>query len=174
MLFLLIAIDRPKTAPLGALVILCGILLSQSLLLVHISHTLSADNIHRGCDVVVALVSIALILCMPLRDPRWGSQGISPAYEKPDHERRSPEDNLTLWQFMSVSWMSPMIAIGSTRQLNDEDVWQLSLQFQHRILHDKFRELGGSVVRRLLVANGLDLVILLCLGILEALSSGFC
>lgn len=111
---------------------------------------------------------------MPLRDPIWESDDISPAYEKPDHQRRSPEDNLTLWQFMSVSWMSSLIAIGSSRQLNDEDVWQLSLEFQHRILHDKFRELGGSVVRRLLVANGLDLVILLCLGVLEAFSSGCC
>ncbi|KAI4254106.1 MAG: hypothetical protein L6R42_007327, partial [Xanthoria sp. 1 TBL-2021] len=61
--------------------------------------------------------------------------------------------------------------IGSSRQLNDEDVWQLSLEFQHRILHDQFRELGGSVVGRLLVANGLDLVILLCLGVLEAFSN---
>ncbi|KAL9000171.1 MAG: hypothetical protein Q9169_001073 [Polycauliona sp. 2 TL-2023] len=81
---------------------------------------------------------------MPLRDPRLASNEISPAYEKPDCQHRSPEDNLTLWQFMSVSWMSSLITIGSKRQLNDEDVWQLSFQFQHRILHDKFRELAGS------------------------------
>ncbi|KAL8672006.1 MAG: hypothetical protein Q9168_003511 [Polycauliona sp. 1 TL-2023] len=108
---------------------------------------------------------------MPLRDPRLTSNEISQAYEKPDRQRRSPEDNLTLWQFMSVSWMSSLIAVGSKRQLNDEDVWKLSFEFQHRILHDKFRQLAGSVVRRLLVANGLDLVILLCLGILEAFST---
>ncbi|KAL8863326.1 MAG: hypothetical protein Q9178_000006 [Gyalolechia marmorata] len=107
---------------------------------------------------------------MPLRDPRIASDDISPANEKPDHRRRSPEDNLTLWQFMSVSWMSSLISIGSTRQLDDEDVWQLGYEFQHQILHAKFRELGGSVVRRLLAANGLDLVILLCLGVLEVLA----
>ncbi|KAL8918729.1 MAG: hypothetical protein Q9172_005299 [Xanthocarpia lactea] len=107
---------------------------------------------------------------MPLRDPSIASDDISPANEKPDHRRRSPEDNLTLWQFMSVSWMASLISIGSTRQLDDEDVWQLGYEFQHQILHAKFRELGGSVVRRLLAANGLDLVILLCLGVLEALA----
>ncbi|KAL8682945.1 MAG: hypothetical protein Q9186_001024 [Xanthomendoza sp. 1 TL-2023] len=108
---------------------------------------------------------------MPLRDPRLPNDNISPAYEKPNHLLRSPEDNLTLWQFMSVSWISPLICVGATRQLHEADVWQLSFEFQHRILHEKFRELGGTVVRRLLLANGLDLVILLSLGALEVLSN---
>ncbi|KAI4171387.1 MAG: hypothetical protein LQ343_004343 [Gyalolechia ehrenbergii] len=55
--------------------------------------------------------------------------------------------------------------------LNDEDVWQLSFEFQHQLLHQKFRELKGTVVRRLLQANGLDLIILLGLGTIEALSN---
>lgn len=108
---------------------------------------------------------------MPLRDPNLSAAEISPAFEKPDHLLRSPEDNLTLWQFMSVSWMSPLISIGTKRQLHNEDVWKLSFEFQHRLLHEKFRALGGSVVRRLLSANGLDLLILSNLGIVEALSS---
>ncbi|KAL8737968.1 MAG: hypothetical protein Q9181_001190 [Wetmoreana brouardii] len=108
---------------------------------------------------------------MPLRDPDLPDDDISRAFEKPNHLLRSPEDKLTLWQYMSVSWMSPLISVGYTRQLNDDDVWNLSLEFQHRILHQKFRELAGSVVRRLLSANGLDLVILSCLGIVEALSN---
>ncbi|KAI4250339.1 MAG: hypothetical protein LQ352_005360, partial [Teloschistes flavicans] len=108
---------------------------------------------------------------MSLRDPDLPSADISPAFEKPHRRMRSPEDNLTLWQWMSVSWMSPLIAIGYTRQLHDEDVWSLSYEFQHRILHQRFRELGGSVVRRLLSANGIDLAILSFLGVVEALSN---
>ncbi|KAI4091192.1 MAG: hypothetical protein L6R37_007773 [Teloschistes peruensis] len=108
---------------------------------------------------------------MSLRDPNLPSDDISPAFEKPHHRLRSPEDNLTLWQWMSVSWMSPLIAIGYTRQLHDEDVWSLSYEFQHRILHQRFRELGGSVVRRLLSANAIDLAILSFLGAVEALSN---
>ncbi|KAI4143327.1 MAG: hypothetical protein L6R39_004607, partial [Caloplaca ligustica] len=168
---LLVAVDRPRTAPVGILVISCSLLLSQLTLTFYDIHTRSLIGIFRGCDVLAALLSISFILYMPLRDPHLPIEGIGLAFEKPTHLLRSPEDNLTLWQFMSVSWMSPLISLGSARQLNSEDVWKLSFEFQHRLLHDKFRELGGSVVRRLLSANGLDLLILSTLGAVEALCS---
>lgn len=72
---------------------------------------------------------------------------------------------------MTISWMAPLISLGSARQLNDGDVWSLAFEFQHRILHDSFRELNGSVVRRLITANGLDLVIVSSLAVLESLAS---
>lgn len=171
---LLVAVDRPRTAPVGILVISCSLLLSQLTLTFYDIHTRSLIGIFRGCDVLAALLSISFILYMPLRDPHLPIEGIGLAFEKPTHLLRSPEDNLTLWQFMSVSWMSPLISLGSARQLNSEDVWKLSFEFQHRLLHDKFRELGGSVVRRLLSANGLDLLILSTLGAVEALCSMSC
>lgn len=108
---------------------------------------------------------------MPLRDPDLSSDGISPPFEHPTSQLRSPEDNLTLWQFMTVSWMTPLICLGSTRQLNNEDVWSLAFEFQHSVLHESFKELKGSVARRLLTANGLDLVIISLLAILESLAS---
>lgn len=37
----------------------------------------------------------------------------------------------------------------------------------HSLLHERFRELKGSVMKRLLKANGLDLVILTAVGLLE-------
>lgn len=67
--------------------------------------------------------------------------------------------------------MKPLIDLGNARQLNDEDVWALSYEFQHRILHDRFRELKGSVLRRLVEANGLDLVIISVLSIIELFAS---
>lgn len=118
-----------------------------------------------------ALFAIATILNMPIRDPDLPNDQISPAFKAPDPRLRSPEDNLTLWQFMSVSWMGPLISLGTTRQLNDQDVWQLSYEFQHRRLHDTFRELPGSVLRRVLVANRIDLVIVSFLGLVELLAS---
>ncbi|KAL8937478.1 MAG: hypothetical protein Q9211_003671 [Gyalolechia sp. 1 TL-2023] len=171
---LLIAVDRPKTAPVGILAVMCGLLSSQLILFFHEAHSQSLATVLSGCELFLASFSISSILCMPLRDPSLQSYGIGSAFEKPHHSLRSPEDNLTLWQFMTVSWMTPMISVGSQRQLNDEDVWQLSFEFQHQLLHQKFRELGGSVVRRLLQANGLDLIILLSLGTIEALSSKSC
>ena len=171
MLILLVAVDRPKTAPVGSLAIAVGLVSSQLGLLFCYGYPQSPITILRACEAAIALLSILCILRMPLRDPNLPTLGISPVFEQPHHLLRSPEDNLTLWQFMTVSWMTPLISVGSKRQLDDEDVWQLSFEFQHQILHQKFRELGGSVVRRLLKANGLDLVILSCLAVIEALSS---
>ncbi|KAL8971225.1 MAG: hypothetical protein Q9183_001149 [Haloplaca sp. 2 TL-2023] len=139
--------------------------------MVYDTHTLSLVFVLQAVETLAALLHLIVILCMPLRDPELPASDISPAFGTPNHLFRSPEDNLTLWQFMSVTWMAPLISIGYKRQLNDEDVWSLSYEFQHQILHENFRELSGSVVRRLLSANGLDLAILSCLGILESLSN---
>lgn len=108
---------------------------------------------------------------MPLRKPALSGEKIGSSYEPPTSNLRSPEDNLTIWQFMSVTWLTPLIGLGSTRQLMDEDVWSLSYEFQHRRLHDNFRELPGSVLKRLLVANGLDLAIITAIGLVELIAS---
>lgn len=110
---------------------------------------------------------------MPLRDLLLPNEKVSPAFGPPTFDLRSPEDNLTLWQFMSTSWMGPLIALGNSRQLHDEDVWALGYEFQHRGLLDRFRELQGSVLRRLMVANGLDLIIITVLSIIELFASKF-
>jgi len=108
---------------------------------------------------------------MPFRDPKLSNDDICSPYQVPTEGKRSPEDNLTLLQFMTVSWMSSLISIGSARQINQEDVWSLSLEFQHKTLHEKFRTMKGSVVKRLLIANGLDLIIIASLGILSCIAS---
>lgn len=53
-----------------------------------------------------------------------------------------------------------MLRIGKKRQLSEEDVWLLGYAFQHTRLHQLFRKLRGSVVRRLLRANGIDIFII--------------
>jgi len=107
------------------------------------------------------------MLNMPLRDPQWGSTGISKPFENPSSSVRSPEDTITLWQWVSVSWMAPLIKIGYERQLHDEDVWFLAYEFQHSRLHEQFRRLTGTVFVRIFKANGLDLIITTGLGVLE-------
>lgn len=112
-----------------------------------------------------------IILCMPLRDPLLPKDDISSAFAPPTFDLRSPEDKLTLWQFLTVTWMTPLISVGSKRQLNDEDVWFLGYEFQHSHLHERFRELQGSVVRRLIEANGVDLILLTIFGIVDLVAS---
>lgn len=163
-------IDRPKTTPFGVLAVVLSLTAVQLTLLVDdaAQHTW---NVPAILEVLIGLSAVVVILCMPLRDPDLLTEGISPAFEQPTSQLRSPEDDLTLWQFMTVSWMAPLISLGSARQLNDEDVWSLALDFQHQFLHESFRNLKGSVVRRLVAANGLDLVIISSLAVLESLAS---
>ena len=168
---LLTVTDRPSTAPIGLLAIVVGLFATQLTTLFGVCTALRTQDAILVLDSFAALCAIGIILRMPMRDPDLPSHQIGSAFKPPSHQLRSPEDNLSLWQFMTVSWMSPLISAGATRQLDEEDVWSLSYQFQHSLLHDKFRQLKGSVVRRLLVANGLDLVFTSILGIIELFSS---
>ena len=164
-------IDRPKTTPFGILAIVLSLVATQLILLVDTRSTLYARYILSSLELLTEISAVVVILCMPLRDPNLARDQISPPFGPPSSQLRSPEDNLTLWQFMTVSWMTPLISLGSARQLNEKDVWSLAFEFQHTTLHDSFRELKGSVVRRLIAANGLDLVIISSLAILESLAS---
>ncbi|KAK4236530.1 P-loop containing nucleoside triphosphate hydrolase protein [Achaetomium macrosporum] len=104
---------------------------------------------------------------MPMRDPLLDGTGIGKPFTEPNYNVRSPEDIITLWQWMTVSWMAPLIKIGYKRQLHNEDVWFLAYEFQHSRLHELFREISGTVFVRLLKANGLDLLITTALGVFE-------
>jgi hypothetical protein len=119
--------------------------------------------------VCLPLASIIIILNVPLRDPLLDSTGIGKPFSEPTHAVRSPEDVITVWQWMTVSWMAPLIRIGYKRQLHNEDVWLLKFDMQHTRLHMLFREVSGTVLARLLKANGPDLLITATLGILEML-----
>lgn len=131
----------------------------------------SSFTILVAASAVLSFISSVILVKMPLREPGLSRAAISRPYTSPTNELRSPEDDLTLWQWMTVSWMAPLISVGSKRQLHDDDVWQLGYEFQHRHLHHAFRELQGTVVRRLLRANGIDLLILTVLAIVELVAS---
>ncbi|KAH0839283.1 ATP-binding cassette transporter abc4 [Fonsecaea pedrosoi] len=127
----------------------------------------SRDAVLMCCNVGLAAIATVVVVNMPLRDPALSSAEIGRPSNTPSCAFRSPEDNLTLLQWMTVSWLSPLIKIGNKKQLHDEDVWGLAYEFQHRHLHDAFRELKGTVVTRLLKANWIDLVLLTILAIVE-------
>jgi hypothetical protein len=168
---LVVAICRPTTAPLALVALYTSIFTTQAIIFVDSPSGLYVKDLPSILALLSALVAIGTTLAMPLRPPHLPKNQISPAFGPPSSELRSPEDDLTLWQFMSVSWMAPLMSIGNKRQLNDEDVWQLGYEFQHRMLHDIFRELKGSVLGRLFRANGLDLVIISALSMFELVAS---
>lgn len=159
---------RPRTVPTG--VLFARVLQTAALGVVLGTEgggSLPWDRALNITTMVLAVLSIVAILCMPVRDSNLPRKDVSKPFTEPNSALRSPEDGFKLWQWMTVVWMGPLIRIGSKRQLQDEDVWQLPYEFQHSILHEKFRQLNGTVIRRLLKANWIDLAILTLLGLLE-------
>ncbi|KAI1083138.1 canalicular multispecific organic anion transporter 1 [Whalleya microplaca] len=160
-------IDRPKKTPK----VLLGLFLTAFVCsLVSLSAAYDGTdrvNIVQVATLVVAIASIFIILSMPMRDAALDTTDIAGSQGPPTCKLRSPEDNLSLWQFMTVTWMGPLISRGYRNKLNEEDVWVLPYDFQHERLHLLFRDLAGSVIQRLLKANGLDLFIITFLGVLE-------
>jgi len=118
-------------------------------------------------NVAVSLIPFLIVINLPFRPASMGQADIAKAYAEPSEKLRSPEDNLTLWQFMTFSWVAPLISLGKKRKLEVSDVWKLGYEFQHRHLHEAFRQLKGSVIRRLIRANWIDLAILLLLAFVE-------
>lgn len=106
-----------------------------------------------------------------MRNPLLESDDVCAPFQTPTSKLRSPEDGLTLWQWMSVTWMAPIVKAGYQRQLHDEDIWKLPLEFQHGRLHCLFRDVKGSVLARILKANAPDLIITTFLSILESICS---
>lgn len=167
---LLIVILQPAKTPKSLLMLYISIFVSQYFVLLDKFSILDMRDAPLVLSWVVSFAAIIIILQMPLRDPSLGNDNISPAFGTPTDLLRSPEDNLTLWQFMSVSWMSPLMSMGKAKQLNEDNVWSLSYQFQHRVLHEKFRDTSGSVLKRLIDVTGIDLVLLSFLGIYQTVA----
>ncbi|KLU93098.1 multidrug resistance-associated protein 6, partial [Magnaporthiopsis poae ATCC 64411] len=170
----ILAVERPQTAPGGVFLIQAGLLLTQLALLLGVpSLTASWDSLVLFLTTIaIPLLSVLIILLMPLRDPRIpGTSEVAVASQEPTSALRSPEDNFTAWDWMTISWMSKLIAIGYSRQVQPEDVWLLPYEFQHRRLHLLFRQIRGSVIGRILSANAPDLIIISILGIFESAAS---
>lgn len=161
--------QHPRSASAFLLIIFVSIVIGEIAIIATHFHgpIVKRDPMLTISGGLCSFLSTVIIINVPLRAPEMSRQGISPPFAIPTNELRSPEDNMTFFQWMTVSWMAPLIKVGNTRQLNDGDVWLLGYEFQHRYLHDAFRELKGSVVRRLLAANWIDLAILSLLAIVE-------
>lgn len=113
--------------------------------------------------------TVIIILDMPMRSSQLSEGDVCPPFQTPSSKFRSPEDNMSLWNWMSVGWMGTIVKTGYQRQLHDEDIWRLPLEFQHDRLHRLFRDIEGSVLLRILKVNAPDLILTTILGSIESI-----
>ncbi|KAJ5593900.1 uncharacterized protein N7459_000108 [Penicillium hispanicum] len=165
----LIAVRRPRSCPISLLAFFVVAFVVEILLATQADASPNLKVIARFIAAITALAASSTILLMPFRQPSLFIGDISTVGQAPSSDFRSPEDNLRLWQFLTVSWMAPLISIGRQRQLNEPDVWLLGFEFQHRRLHERFRRLRGSVLGRVLKANGLDVLIISAIAVVQML-----
>ncbi|KAF7331515.1 ATP-dependent bile acid permease [Mycena kentingensis (nom. inval.)] len=72
---------------------------------------------------------------------------------------KSPEDYTTLFEWITFSFIHPLIRKGSQQTLYEQHVWEMSPTMQSRPVFAKFQTiLGISLLQRLVVANSFDLM----------------
>ncbi|SNX81770.1 related to multidrug resistance protein [Melanopsichium pennsylvanicum] len=83
----------------------------------------------------LTLVGVSLIMCLPLqvydRNPQHDRNGYPPPLE----------DYCTLWQWISFSWLNPIINTALSRPLQETDVSQLSKLSKSQVLLNNMRRL---------------------------------
>ncbi|KAI0030296.1 hypothetical protein K488DRAFT_87904 [Vararia minispora EC-137] len=113
--------------------------------------TLSAAAV----DATVILGLLVVVMCIPMGIPSTYAEGPS----KLEGGTVSPEDYVTLWDWITFKWVWPLIKKGSHVMLNEDDVWDLGATMRSRPLFVQFtRTRGSSVLRRLLKANMREMI----------------
>ncbi|KAG1750553.1 uncharacterized protein EDB91DRAFT_1108133 [Suillus paluster] len=109
-------------------------------------------------NLVAILVVITTVGNMPFELP-------SNRIKKEDiYVKYSPEDYATMWEWITFSWVYPLIRRGSNMTMNEDDVWDLSPTQQSRPVFIKFSAIiRSSLLRRLWAANSMDLIMDFCL-----------
>ncbi|KIJ64255.1 hypothetical protein HYDPIDRAFT_91004 [Hydnomerulius pinastri MD-312] len=107
-------------------------------------------------NVVVVLISLAVVVTMPIELPSTSVRQLLVSC----YDRYSPEDYTTIFEWITFSWVYPLIKRGTSVTMNEEDVWDLSPTMQSRPVFAKFSTiLRPKLLLRLFRASSLDLLV---------------
>ncbi|KAF9259088.1 hypothetical protein L218DRAFT_875612 [Marasmius fiardii PR-910] len=108
-------------------------------------------------NLVGIMVCLGCVLRMPLSVPTAGVK------KEEIGKSISPEDYITLWGWISFSWIYPIVTLGNSTTLEESDVWNLSPMLHSRVLFQRFVTLAGmgglSFFKRVLKANAMDIML---------------
>ncbi|TDL21671.1 multidrug resistance-associated ABC transporter [Rickenella mellea] len=110
--------------------------------------------VSRALNLGAILVLLVVVFSLPMNVPseKVNIEDIGKSV--------SPEDYTSLWGWTSFHWVYPLISRGTYTTLNEPDVWALSPTMQSRPLFIAFSRITrGSLLRRLLAANSLDITL---------------
>lgn len=116
-----------------------------------------------GITLAISGGILAVCLSYPMTDV-LPSPTIAPIGSKPSNLYSSPEDNVTLWNWLTFNYVDPILTRSGEGTLNEEDVWDLPPGFKHSNLFNKYLKVmdenpNMSLVWFLLRSNSQDLII---------------
>ncbi|KZW03602.1 P-loop containing nucleoside triphosphate hydrolase protein [Exidia glandulosa HHB12029] len=153
-------VNPPQTAPYGLFGIYSFSFLGSLLdFYTHLTPGVGTPVESAGGVFVIAhstlsLIALVLVLRMPMQvnlpPPVLDAGGLKPALE----------DHATLGQWLSYSWLTPLIEQGKIGPLEENDVWQLARRFRSRFLLRKFATIApeSSFMVRLFKSNLSDIL----------------
>lgn len=113
----------------------------------------------HSAGALLCLVIVVCIMSKPLLSADTSSNIAALDEKHCSDQYTNPEDRVNLYQWVSFSWIWPLLAKGSRMDLKIEDVWQLSPLNWSRHLHDKFKsKTSKSLAWKLLVLNWVDIL----------------
>lgn len=99
-------------------------------------------------SLVLSVAGIAFAMWnMPL-----DGNGPMPAQQK-GQPSAPPDDYATLGSWVTFSWMNGLIKLGTQRDLDDKDIYQMAMSTRSSLLLRKVKTLKGTLLRRMLRAN---------------------
>ncbi|KAF7982635.1 hypothetical protein HWV62_27065 [Athelia sp. TMB] len=122
-------------------------------------------------NLVATLALLCVVLSMPLVVP-------SSRVKKSDiGVTVSPDDYVTLWGWVTFSWIYPIVKKGARVTLVESDVWKLSPTMASKPLLAKFTStIRPTVLERVWAANKFDMMIdlsLTCVGVVFSYAGPF-
>ncbi|KAJ3833131.1 P-loop containing nucleoside triphosphate hydrolase protein [Lentinula raphanica] len=114
-------------------------------------------------NIVIPVLFSWIAGSLPLQDVPPGER-IATRNDTPSVLKTCPEDDVTLWSWLTFTFVEPIFDVANKGTLNDIDVWSLSPYFKHKNLFNKYLEYQAkhpthSLLRFLLVSNSLDLIL---------------
>ncbi|KZW03607.1 P-loop containing nucleoside triphosphate hydrolase protein [Exidia glandulosa HHB12029] len=155
-------VNPPRTAPYGLFGIYSFSFLGSLLgFYTYFTSDAEAPVASLGGSFIVAhstlsLLALVLVLRMPMQ------VSLPPPVLDADVSGLKPalEDYATLGQWLSYSWLTPLIEQGKIGPLEENDVWQLARRFRSQFLLRKFATIApeSSFMVRLFNANLRDIL----------------
>lgn len=156
MLLRIVLISRPSTAPYPFIIFVLSALISAFFDILHA--TISPSHLDMWLLAIITTrildCTFLLIICatFPIQNIQPSPQ-VASVGSKPSQAYSSPEDSVSLWNWLTFDYIEPLFRVADQGTLEDSDVWDLPPTFKHANLFRKYIKTQAYVLRFLLTTR---------------------